>query len=231
MDVTFSTTFAKSLRVTQRQPALELQLDLQIGDLTRLTDGQNPFWTLKSQYTDQSAQQLFKDVQQQLSQLQSAIVNGDALRVWCSDTAEDQLGFLWFCDQLKTVDVAVTQVKVPLDSACATPTPFYQEFTGLGEMDPQQILRWQLPETTVTLAERQAFSYAWQSLTTENAALRVALNGRPMSVPVDFFDTWFLPYIHSELPVDEAFGQLLEGFPPGMPTWWLQSRLANLRNP
>jgi len=231
MDVTFSTTFAKSLRVTQRQPALELQLDLQIGDLTRLTDGQNPFWTLKSQYTDQSAQQLFKDVQQQLSQLQSAIVNGDALRVWCSDTAEDQLGFLWFCDQLKTVDVAVTQVKVPLDSACATPTPFYQEFTGLGEMDSQQILTWQLPETTVTLAERQAFSYAWQSFTTENAALRVALNGRSTSVPVNFFDTWFSPYVHSKLPVDEAVDQLLEGFPPGMPTWWLQSRLTNLRNP
>jgi len=43
MDVTFSTTFAKSLRVTQRQPALGLQLELQIGDLTRLTDGQNVF--------------------------------------------------------------------------------------------------------------------------------------------------------------------------------------------
>ncbi|MFD1548664.1 DUF1835 domain-containing protein [Levilactobacillus fuyuanensis] len=154
MDVTFSTTFAKSLQVMQRQPALGLQLDLQIGDLTRLTNGQNPFWTLKSQYTDQAAQQLFKDVQQRLTRLQSAIASGDALRVWRSETAEDQLGFLWFCDQLKAVDVAVTQVKVPLDFACTVPTPSYQEFTGLGEMDPEQVLTWQLPETTVTLAER-----------------------------------------------------------------------------
>lgn len=231
MDVTFSTTFAKSLRFTQRQPALGLQLELQIGDLTRLDDGQNPFWTLKSQYTDQSAQQLFKDVQQQLARLQVAIANGDALRIWCSETAEDQLGFLWLCDQLKKVAVPVTQVKVPLDSACAAPTPVYQQFTGLGEMDPQQVLTGQLPETTVTLAQRQAYSCAWQSLATENAALRVALNGRPTSVPADFLDTWFLPYVHSELSVDEVLGQLLEVFPPGMPTWWLYSRLTNLRKP
>lgn len=231
MDVTFSTTFAKSLRFTQRQPTLGLQLDLQIGDLTRLTDRQNSFWMLKSQYTDQPAQQLFKDVQQQLVRLQAAIANGHALRVWCSETAEDQLGFMWLCDQLKAVDVAVTQVKVPLDFAYATPIPSFQQFSRLGEMDPQQILTWQLPETTVTKAERQAFSYAWQSLATENAALRVALNGRPMSVPADFFDAWFLPYVHSALAVDAAFSQLLEGFPPGMPTWWLQSRLANLCKP
>ncbi|WP_155823084.1 DUF3658 domain-containing protein [Levilactobacillus parabrevis] len=157
--------------------------------------------------------------------------NGDALRIWCSETAEDQLGFLWLCDQLKTVAVTVTQVKVPLDSACAAPTPVYQQFTGLGEMDPQQVLTGQLPEITVTLAQRQAYSCAWQSLATENAALRVALNGRTTSVPTDFLDTWFLPYVHSELSVDEVLGQLLEGFPPGMPTWWLYSRLTNLRKP
>lgn len=229
MDVTFSTTFAKSLRFTQRQPALGLQLELQIGDLTRLDDGRDPFWTSKSQYTDQSAQQLFEDVQQQLIGLQSVIANDDALRVWCCETAEDQLGFMWLCHQLKAVDVAVTQVKVPLDVTCAMPTPSFQQFSGLGEMDPQQILTWQLPETTVTLAERQAFSYAWQSLATENTALRVALNGRPMSVPAVFFDAWFLPYVHSESTVDVAFGQLLEEFPPGMPAWWLQSRLTNLQ--
>jgi len=231
MDVTFSTTFAENLRFTQKRPALALQLELQIGDMMRLTDENNVFWMLKSRYSDQSAQQLFEDVQRQLTQLQTAVTRREPLRIWCSETAEDQLGFMWLCDRLKTTDLVVTQVKVPLDFAVTTPLPAYHQLTGLGELDAQQVLAWQLPENAVTQAERQAVSFGWKSLVLENTALRVSLNGRPVNVPAELLDGWFLPYAQVNLPIDEVIGRLMATLPPGMPDWWMRSRLAIVMSP
>lgn len=72
MNITFNTAFAEQLRVSGHA-VLALPLVLQVGNLKRLTDPQDAFWT--------GSGQAFQRNQARVRQLKKVIATGDAITV------------------------------------------------------------------------------------------------------------------------------------------------------
>lgn len=93
IDVTFDPTLANTLAQSLKLTAIALPLDLQIGDLTRLTDAKNSYWGLKARYTKSGgASAEFAAVTTSQQRLQRVLATGTTLRVWTSVNPADQLG-------------------------------------------------------------------------------------------------------------------------------------------
>ncbi|MFC6207185.1 DUF1835 domain-containing protein [Levilactobacillus tongjiangensis] len=230
MDIVFNESFGNGLAGALQQPVVGLQLDLQVGDLGRLTGESTDFWQMKAQLEGtETATELAQTVQQGIGQLQAAIDRGDAIRVWWSDHPDDRLGFMWLCALMKDVSNQLTQVKVPLERATSGAPIVFQQLVSLGEWDGNAALVFLSTATDVPASERLALSEEWTQQVAENAPLRVTVNGHTLGVPVDFWDKLIAAEIRPNKSVIWTIGRVLGELPVGLPDWWVRGRLAVLR--
>ncbi len=115
---------------------------------------------------------------------------GEAVRIWCSSSPDEQCGLYWLAAQLSTVKLTpdVTLVSLP---------PFDERRNGsvvcrtsFGEVSPEEWGR--LAQNGVPLPKNYLFGLAtrWAELQAENAPLRAFVNGQLVSVPKDFYDSF-----------------------------------------
>ncbi|GEO68177.1 DUF1835 domain-containing protein [Levilactobacillus acidifarinae] len=221
MDITFNTAFAEQLQAAGHA-VLALPLALQVGNLERLTDPQDAFWTWQG---GESAGQGFQRSQDRVRQLKKVIATGDTLTVWVSATADDQLGYWWLCVLLGAAPNRLTQVTVPLMGPGPTPGT-WQTWAHLGEVVlPVE----RTSRRDIALTERTAAGVAWSGMVRAASALRVLLNGNLVAVPVTFYDN----LLHAQQRPSRSAQQIAEAtwlsLPSGPPIWWYEWRLAMLR--
>jgi len=230
MDIVFNESFGNALADALKQPVIGLQLDLQVGDLGRLTGESTDFWQMKARLEGTAtATELAQSVQQGIGQLQAAIDRGDAIRVWWSDHPDDRLGFMWVCALMKDVPNRLTQIKVPLERVTSGSPTAFQQFVSLAEWDGDAALAFLDGATDVPASERLAISDEWAHQVAENAPLRVTVNGHTLGVPADFWDKLIAAEMQPNKSVIWTIGRVLGELPVGLPDWWVRGRLAGLR--
>ncbi|CAJ1228054.1 hypothetical protein LZY01_18840 [Levilactobacillus zymae] len=216
MNITFNTAFAEQLRAAGHA-VLALPLALQVGNLKRLADPQDAFWT--------DSGQAFQRNQARVRQLKKVIATGDALTVWVSDTADDQLGYWWLCSMLGAASNRLTQVTVPLMGPGPT-LGTWQTWAHLGEVV------WPLKRVNrrdIAVTERSAAGVAWSGMVRQASALRVLLNGNLVAVPVTFYDNLLRAQLRPSRSLRQVAAATWLRLPSGPPIWWYEWRLAALR--
>ncbi len=229
MDVVFNESFGNALAGALQRSVVGLQLDLQVGDLGRLTEESTDFWQMKAQLEGtETATELAQTVQRRIGQLQAAIDRGDAIRVWWSDHPDDRLGFMWVCSLMKDVPNQLTQVKVPLERVTSGSPTAIQQLVSLAEWDGDAALAFLDGATDVPASERLALSDEWAQQVAENAPLRVMVNGHTLGVPADFWDKLIAAEIRPNKSIIWTIGRVLGELPVGLPDWWVRGRLVAL---
>ena len=149
-----------------------------------------------------------------LAHLGACQTSGEPVRIWLSpsDPAE-RCGFLFVCHLLSAARTPLRAVFVP------------EPFLCTGEIAPEQFARLvrleqPVPGETIGAGERD-----WQRLVGENAPLRAVVNGRVVSVPLDFYD--FI--LRREAPgmafrAAQLIGRALRAL-PGVGDAWLYPRM------
>ncbi|ANZ60566.1 DUF3658 domain-containing protein [Secundilactobacillus paracollinoides] len=238
IDLTFNDDFADTLHQKLKVPVISLQLDLQIGNLHRLRSPLDPFWQLKAKYeTNATSAQLVATIHQQLARLRKTTDAGEALRVWWSDTADDVLGLMWLCNRLADTQLPVVQVKVPLTEPNYQNRDVLMQFATLGEIDPSMLSGYLEGALPLSHSIQQTYSYRWRALASDNAPLRVNLNGHVVSVPETFYDGALQQVMLKTRLTPVSFakrrrivGETLSTYPIGVPGWWYAYRLDFLND-
>ena len=232
IEVTFDPTLANTLAQSMKLTAIALPLDLQIGDLTRLTDAKNSYWGLKARYTKSGgASAEFAAAATSQQRLQQALATGTTLRVWTSVNPADQLGWGWLCSQLVQAQFmgVVQRIQIPLSGPVMTEMgPVFMQNSTIGELDEPALEHDLATAKVVTAADWVAFSYHWQACYEDNAALRLTLSGRVVGVPQDFLDPLVRTCYRPEQSTAQTLGRILANYPIGMPNWWWQYRIDQI---
>jgi len=156
------------------------------------------------------------------------IADGEPVRVWYSDLEDDYCGLLWFADQLCSRNLPhdkIFLVKVPeWGTAFGGNYHFRQGTASASDAEWHRYVQFQhqAPEKLI-----EFFAGYWKELQAENSRHRAVINGQPVSVPDDFYDSMIWQVIDSmedELRSIRLMGELFKrGIKIG--DRWLLSRM------
>ncbi len=125
-----------------------------------------------------------------LEALLKRVRQGEAIRVWCSSSPDEQCGLYWLAAQLSSAKLApdITLVSLP---------PFEERRNGVvvsrtsfGEVSPEEWGRLAQNGTRLPKNYLSGLASRWAQLREENAPLRAFVNGQLVSVPEDFYDSF-----------------------------------------
>ena len=111
---------------------------------------------------------------------------GEALRVWVSNAPHSLCGFCFVCAALKGTPCQLGMVRLP--ECLQTAENEIAEYASWGDVAPERLASLMPLEREVSTLERGVYARRWRELMEENAPLRAVVNGRLLSVPVDFYD-------------------------------------------
>lgn len=161
-----------------------------------------------------------------IDRLQAAVRSGEPVRIWWSDVAHETCGYYWAVHLLKDATGIVSSIKVPR----LWPHPDgYRIVNGTGELEPQDCHSLLHLERQINQEERSVLAAHWETLVSENAPLRVVINGIPCSAAEDFYDY----VLHQTFPdrnfkIVQALGLALVKGPGGVSDWWYAWRIRHL---
>lgn len=150
---------------------------------------------------------------------------GEPVRIWYSDMPDEFCGMCWLMSLLDdNMDIRI--VKLPAYFVTGEKTVV--RYTGWGEVAPEEWSNFVGLEKPVTPILRRMFTGIWRQMVQENAPLRTVLNGKPVSVPEDFYDC----FVHAEVEkmgvtFREAIvvGNVLGRYQLGISDWWIHKRI------
>jgi hypothetical protein len=141
------------------------------------------------------AVQLVQKAQTTLRQVLDRAAQGEALRLWVAAHPADCCAFCWLMEQLESLDEAPGTLQV----VCM---PLWRERDGTavsyvdwGELGPGEWGQFLSLAQELPSPIRHAAAVRWKALQSENAPLRVLLNGHLVSVDADFYD----PFLKREI--------------------------------
>ncbi len=238
MEITFSDSFGATLQyyynVLHQDPRLTmgLQMDLQFGDLKRMTDPKiaDDFVSFKAKYSYplETVDEIKHNWQVKLDQLRGMIQGNKPIRVWWSTMPDDRLGFLWLCDLLKDKDIEFKSICLPLEYPDKDK---YIILSRMGELTDSDFdsRHFEQFETEIPKEIRQSYSYEWQRITTEHSQIRAQINGELINLPADFYDQFLIKAIGKKGGTGaNVVGDAVKNGPSGIPDWWYGYRMTEL---
>ncbi len=159
----------------------------------------------------------------------SALAGTEKVRLWVDACPDSICGLLFAAEILTEKGGEASAVFLPPyeerpDGAVVT-------WRGWGEVDPEELGRHSLKETSLSPTFLRAASLRWRQLQEENAPLRAVVNGRILSVPEDFYDPFLLREAvrQGETTVGKLLGGALQNL-PGVGDFLLAQRVRALLN-
>ena len=241
---------AQAQRCAQRQAKLEweqavpmtgllelycFQLGLSVGDISEAVPGPQRrsalhicFDTFSEMLGARWSDSIMERVGNDLEQVLRRAGQGEPVRVWCSDQADDLCGLYWLLTQLESLKMpcgAVSRVMLPRWEV--RPDGDVETHAGWHEVSPGAWGRYLPMEEPLPAAVRRACAHRWRVLQRENAPLRAQVNGQLISVPEDFYDGLIAQEIARQpagFQEAHVIGALL-GRCPGVSAGWLASRI------
>lgn len=124
------------------------------------------------------------------------------LRIWYASNPETMCGFFHLIHSLHGIDCKIYVVEMPSNIGCL-PKHHDRSWAETDLDDIQPSLKYQ---RLIGNLERETYEQIWKLLSNENTELRVNMNGRITSVPVDYLDNEILSY--APINVEFKFGNL-----------------------
>lgn len=146
-------------------------------------------------------------------------------RIWTSCNPDE---FCGLCHVLTLLpkDAEVRVVELPEYEVIGKELRTY---SGWGEIEPTEFVRFQALERVLTDTERRYFSALWRELRSENGPLRAVVSGRLCTVGADFYD-WLILRALAQEPEQfhEArfIGTVLGKYPLGISDWLIAQRIG-----
>ena len=137
--------------------------------------------------------------------LKKYLDEGKRLRIWYSEYSEELCGFYQLCELLKKYDQEFSAVRLP---NIAVIDGKRKHVFSWNQMSQEAIK--EAAKSTRLLSKEEIVMHAkvWEKLRKENAPLRAVIDGRLVSVPEEFYDSWLLKSIPDNEPItiDKALG-------------------------
>ena len=181
-------------------------------------------WDGEDNY-ESELQEMFEHYTSDLLRLQEYLEDGEAVRIWYSDAPYSRCGFYQICQLLLKYQAEVHVVKLPehvVREDCIV------SYANWGEVAAEEFAGFLSYEKILTEDELRMYAQNWTDLVSENASLRVVINGKLISVSEDFYD--FLIWKHlSDKPRKEAriIGDILGTSMLGVSDWWYAKRIQH----
>ena len=164
-----------------------------------------------------------------LSDVLSRSANGETVRLWYSNQPDEMCGFYWMTAQLNNLNDRCGPIKM-------VRLPPYEQRddgtivtrNGWGEVSPGEWYRFLTLEEPMSLVFRRSVTAQWRSLQKENTQLRAILNGRLVSVPADFYDSFIrreLAKVPGEFHEAYIIGRVIGRFQLGIGDGWIANRI------
>lgn len=162
-----------------------------------------------------------------LNQLIYSAKKGEDIRIWYSDAPSSTCGLYFVMSQLKDFECKITTIKLP--KLIENINNEVEESLGWGAIKPENFGEFFQLEKEITKSEIKYMAMVWEKLKEENAALRVIINGKLTSAPLDFYDY----YIRKEIPDKEfimgrAIGKVLGKYGFGIGDLWVTMRMEEM---
>lgn len=175
-----------------------------------------------------TAKLIVQRASESLALLQQRLSEGESLRIWYSEQADELCGLFWLMAQVSQWESAPAIDLVELPGRELREDAVVTHSAGWGEIAPGD---WQ-PYISLQKRAEPAFIPAaasrWRELQRENAPLRAVINGRLQSVPASFYDPFLLCEIAAQSdPFHEAklIGKILGKYHLGIGDGWLAMRI------
>ena len=206
--------------------------NLDIGDIARGIDSEarkNVFLKVLGSVTfeDNEIEQYFNSQLEDLEKLLTAARNGEAIRVWRSNTPFSACAFAFLCDTLRNIECKISTISLPEYWEISDNT--IQSYTDWAEISPGQYYRFLSLEYEITNNEKRMQSTLWNELRAENAPLRALVNGKLISVPEDFYDHIIIKNIpEQEFVMAKLIGAILGKHPLRVGDGWYALRIKKM---
>ena len=217
-----------------------LAFALSIGDISETIPGTKRQEVIEKLYVrcypefdDFDAQELVDKVRESLEIISKRLHEGEAVRIWYSDSPDELCGMYWFMSWLrqfyKELSPKVYVVKLP-EYEEKDDNTIIQKYAW-GDVGPEEWSQYIPLQKEVTEAFVKMCAMQWNILQQENAKLRAALNGKLVSVSEDIYDYYILQEISSfEDEFNEArlIGTVLGKYQLGISDSFVHSRIESM---
>lgn len=164
---------------------LSLPLALSVGDIREpLAEGGFQQELLR-RWDERGARHQWQEAVDTVERLR-ACKAGEQVRVWADQTPDSLCGLLFTAGLLARTEARVSAVFLPPWQAM--PDGTVVQYTGWGEMAPEEFGGFLSLERPLPPNVLRMLAARWRTLREENAPLRAVVNGRVRSVDGDFYD-------------------------------------------
>ena len=214
-----------------------LPLALSVGDISEAEPGEKRkaqlagLWAMTPAENEDFAEKTLEEARHALETLRRRAGTGETVRVWQSPGADAACGIRFLAAWLRPLGfdkLAVERVRLPEFEARADGTAV--RYDGWGEVEPWHWAALADPEP-LAAPVLNALALEWAMLQAQNAPLRAVVNGRPVSVPEDFYDSFVRDVLRAqpkEFREAEAIGTLLATLRPGISDGFAARRIEAL---
>ncbi|MDD6526616.1 MAG: DUF3658 domain-containing protein [Oscillospiraceae bacterium] len=136
-----------------------------------------------------------KDIHSKLMILEKHLKNGESIRLWISNNANDRCCLYWFCDYISKFLNDVFVVLCPGFEPDENGSHFHELRSWASCDCPGLLCEFSSKARLVCPKERQLYSDLWKRIVQENMPLRVLINNKIVSTTEDFFDKAILSFI------------------------------------
>lgn len=135
----------------------------------------------------------FNESLQSVEIIKKALEKDEVIRIWYGENSEEFCGFCWLIFMIKSWDLnsgKILYVKLP--KYAFSNRGEYKRYYGSGSFDEEELSKYSLNIELLTDSFSQVHIDIWNNALSENAQLRIYLNGKLLNVGEDFFDSVIL---------------------------------------
>lgn len=161
--------------------------------------------------------------------LKTFLSEGQKIRLWLSNNANDRCGMFWFCNLVKGCENKISIISCPGYEYDDIKDKTTENRNWASFSNPYFMAEFVEKPKTLSKNEIKAYSQTWEYIVKENAALRILIDDSIVGVKESFFDNVILSFVSSE-PKSQSFvmGKMLGKWRGGCDVAFISERIEYL---
>lgn len=192
--------------------------------------------TLKYFYKTVTEKELQKEYKKELKRANKAqetlrkfLSDGQEIRLWLSNNANDRCGLYWFCNLVKDFENSISMVSCPGYEYDDIKNKTRENRNWASFSNPYFMSEFVKNPRVLNKNEILAYSQTWEYIIKENAPFRILIDDSIVGVKEDFFDNAILSFVSRE-PKSQSFvmGKTLGKWQGGCDVAFISERIEHL---